>query len=107
MKNKICSILLIINSICYGQVGLASLNQIPILLHPSMIGSNEGKRISGAYSVSLDRFGSYYDYQKNNYTISGEWLSKRLGSGLGGYINFAKIPNQSGATYNYMAPYSK
>lgn len=67
-----------------------------------MVGSCSTKRVSSVYGVSFKN-----GYEQNNFTITYDQLSKKIGSGMGGYVNCGYIPTQSGASKSYLAPYSQ
>lgn len=127
MKKTIFLTLCILLSTTYAQVGVASLSQTPILLHPSMVGSSQSKRASVVYGVSecndIKPSSQVYTYVanpspefpftkneyylKNNFTATYDQIWKKLGSGIGGYVNYAFVPTQSGSKYSYKDEYTK
>ncbi|MFN8437465.1 MAG: hypothetical protein U0V72_07470 [Cytophagales bacterium] len=100
-----------------AQVTVANLQNVPSALHPSMVGSAGNKRVTASYGVGI--FDKYFNYgykssnhygnsrlEQNNFTISYDQLLKKIGSGIGGYLNYGYIPKQSGAEYTYVEPYT-
>lgn len=135
MKNTFLTIVAMATINTFAQVGVPNLSQAPMLMHPSMVGSNGGKRIAvvygnGTYSVNNNQFKGqirhdnakdiYYFpqpdrdsriqlfswYQKSNFLISYDQLSKKLGSGLGGYFNYSIVPKQASAFNEYQSTFS-
>lgn len=114
MKYIIATIVCLTTKFLYAQSNVANLNNVPILLHPSLVGSNESKRAAIAYGVGNSNIGndrlnviSLDKYQTNYLNLSYDQMWKKVGSGIGAYMNASAIPNQSGATYDYLEPYSK
>jgi hypothetical protein len=101
----------------YAQVTVANLSQVPSALHPSMVGSTGNKRLTAAYGVGNSSrwidygfngrfFYNYKNLLQNNFTLSYDQMLKKLGSGIGGYLNYGYVPTQSGVIYNYLDPYT-
>lgn len=114
MKYIIAVFVGITNAFLCAQNNVANLNNVPVLLHPSLVGSSEGKRATVAYGVGNSSIGKDkvsiwgLDGVETNYlNLSYDQMWKKTGSGIGGYINVSSVPNQSGATSDYMEPYSK
>ncbi len=135
MKNTFLTLVAIATFNILAQVGVPNLSQVPMLMHPSMVGSNGGKRMAAVYGngtftgnnnqfkdqirhdnavdiyhfpySNLDNRIKLFDwYQKSNFLLSYDQLSKKLGSGLGGYINYSFVPNQGAAFNDYQSKYS-
>lgn len=88
MKKTILYLITLFNIICKAQGVVASLNQVPILLHPSMVGSSQNKRVAAVYQNNKGEL-----FYEHNMTLVYDQIWKKLGSGLGGYLDFNKAPN--------------
>lgn len=86
-----------------AQVGLSNYSQAPMLIHPSLVGSSGGRRASVAFGRMDD--GIIYSSTSKSYysNLYYDQLWKKLGSGIGGYFNVSKMPNDKG--YENLLPY--
>ena len=74
----------------HGQTPFAQVNQLPLLLNPSLAGSKEKKRISfGINGLSQDR--STY----SNLAIGYDQMSRKISSGLGVYFLYRNLKDKS------------
>lgn len=88
MKTPFLTIVILFLSNSYAQVGIANIAQAPILLHPSMVGSAGVPRANLIYSRTREHL--FSPTTINSGMVSYDKLSKKLGSGLGAYLGYAK-----------------
>ncbi|HTF81106.1 MAG TPA: hypothetical protein VL947_05260, partial [Cytophagales bacterium] len=63
---------------------IININQVPMLLHPSFVGSTGGRRASAVFGL-YDADGRSRDRKYYNLYYDQMW--KRIGTGIGGYVN--------------------